>query len=151
MTIRDGLIAVALAAALVSGCGGDADEQAGTTPTETPTATAEQPDSGGQADGGTVVDMTDDLVFDPKETTVEVGQTVQWRNVGTIGHTVTTEPEQVADPDRVSVPEGVDPWDSGLIREAEEFERTFDRPGTYSYVCVPHEGAGMVGTVVVEG
>ncbi len=25
------------------------------------------------------------------------------------------------------------------------------KPGTYRYVCIPHEGARMVGTVVVEG
>lgn len=29
-------------------------------------------------------------------------------------------------------------------------EHTFEVPGTYHYVCVPHEGLGMVGDVVVE-
>jgi plastocyanin len=29
-------------------------------------------------------------------------------------------------------------------------EFTFEVPGTYHYVCTPHEGLGMVGDVVVE-
>jgi plastocyanin len=28
---------------------------------------------------------------------------------------------------------------------------TFDVPGTYQYFCIPHEMAGMTGTVVVTG
>jgi len=94
--------------------------------------------------------MTDALAFEPKEITVTVGDRVQWRNVGQIAHTVTTTPSKVADPARVSVPRGAKPWDSGLIGGDETFSRTFDEPGTYEYVCIPHEGAGMVGTVVVE-
>jgi len=29
-------------------------------------------------------------------------------------------------------------------------EHTFEVPGEYHYVCVPHEGLGMVGDIVVE-
>jgi plastocyanin len=64
---------------------------------------------------------------------------------------VTTDPSKVADPKGVSVPNGAKPWDSGLLGADETFSRTFKRPGTYRYVCIPHEGARMVGTVVVEG
>jgi plastocyanin len=81
---------------------------------------------------------------------VSVGDRVQWRNVGQIAHTVTTTPSKVADPARVSVPNGAQPWNSGLIGGDDSFSRTLDEPGTYRYVCIPHEGAGMVGTVVVE-
>ena len=31
-----------------------------------------------------------------------------------------------------------------------EFESEFETPGTYEYVCEPHESLGMVGTIVVE-
>jgi plastocyanin len=143
MTARRYLATVALAA-LVAACGSDDDGGgvASTPPQATPTAEAAQEP---------VVDMTDALAFEPREITVSVGDRVQWRNVGQIAHTVTTEPSKVADPARVSVPRGAKRWDSGLIGGDETFSRTFDEPGTYRYVCIPHEGAGMVGTVVVDG
>jgi plastocyanin len=144
MSPRRYLAAVALAG-LLAACGGDDDGggDASAPPSPTATATAEAPQE-------PVVDMTDSLVFEPKEITVKVGDSVEWRNVGNIAHTVTTTPSKVADPERVSVPSGAKPWDSGLIGGDETFSRTFDEPGTYEYVCIPHEGADMVGTVVVE-
>jgi plastocyanin len=145
MTTRRYLAAVALAG-LLAACGGDDDGggDANAPPSPTATATAGTP-------AEPVVDMTDALAFEPKEITVKVGDRVQWRNVGQIAHTVTTTPSKVANPDRVSVPRGAKPWDSGLIGDEETFSRTFDEPGAYEYLCIPHEGAGMVGTVVVEG
>ena len=142
MSARRYLAAVALTG-LLAACGGDDDGGGDASAPPSPTATAEAPQE-------PVVDMTDALVFEPKEITVTVGDRVQWRNVGQIAHTVTTTPSKVADPDRVSVPSGTKPWDSGLIGGDETFSRTFDEPGRYEYVCIPHEGAGMVGTVVVE-
>jgi plastocyanin len=141
MSARHVPAAVALAV-LLAACGGD-DGGGGASAPPSPTATAEAPQE-------PVVDMTDALVFEPQEITVTVGDRVQWRNVGQIAHTVTTDPSKVADPDGVSVPSGVKPWDSGLLGGDETFSRTFDEPGTYRYVCIPHEGSGMVGTVVVE-
>jgi plastocyanin len=141
---RPSLAAIALIGALAA-CGGDDDGQSAAEPT--PTATAEPNDTA----GAPVVDMTDALKFDPQEITVSVGDRVRWRNVGNVAHTVTTDPSKVSDPDGVSVPKGVEPWDSGLLGADETFSRTFDTPGTYRYVCVPHEGARMVGAVVVEG
>ena len=38
----------------------------------------------------------------------------------------------------------------GLIDPDETFEVTFDEPGTYDYFCIPHEGSGMKGTIIVE-
>jgi plastocyanin len=141
---RGSVAAIALTGALAA-CGGDDGTDAGERLAE-PTATAES----NQA-GAPVVDMTDALRFEPSEITVSAGDTVEWRNVGQIAHTVTTDPSEVANPDGVSVPSGVKPWDSGLLGADEAFSRTFNKPGTYRYVCIPHEGARMVGTVVVEG
>jgi plastocyanin len=148
MPWRRSLSALALIGAMAA-CGGGDDNQDGERPAAEPTATA--PAESNDASGAQVVDMTDALKFEPAEITVAVGDRVQWRNIGNIAHTVTTDPAKVADADNVSVPTGVKPWDSGLIGGDETFSRTFDEPGTYQYVCIPHEGARMVGTVVVEG
>ena len=32
----------------------------------------------------------------------------------------------------------------------ESFTFTFDKPGTYDIICIPHESLGMVGTIVVQ-
>jgi plastocyanin len=138
------LAAVAALAGLLSACGDNGgDGGASASPSPTPTATVE-------AAQAPVVDMTDSLTFEPNELKVKVGDTVEWRNAGNIAHTVTTEPSKVSDPGRVSVPQGAKPWDSGLLGGDDTFSRTFDRPGTYRYLCIPHEGANMVGKVVVE-
>ena len=146
MRWRGLLATIALAGALAA-CGGDDETDAGQQPADEPTPAAESND----ASGAPVVDMTDALKFDPQEITVSVGDRVQWRNVGTIAHTVTTDPSKVADADGVSVPSGTKPWDSGLLGADETFTRTFSKPGTYQYVCIPHEGALMVGTVIFDG
>lgn len=94
--------------------------------------------------------MTDQLTFEPKEIEVAVGEKVTWRNVGKVGHTVTADKSKAADPSLVSIPAGTREWDSGFVMEGQSFSRNFDEPGTYRYICIPHEGAGMVGTVVVR-
>jgi plastocyanin len=33
--------------------------------------------------------------------------------------------------------------------EGDDFTHTFETVGEYAYFCIPHERAGMVGTVVV--
>lgn len=139
-----GMMAVA---ALLGACGGDDEEATSPAAHQTATATATAaPDS-----GEPVVDMNDELKFVPDSITVSPGQRVEWRNVGKIAHTVTSTPSKVADPANVEVPKGAKDFDSGLIGEDENYEHTFTEPGTYRYVCLPHEGAAMVGTVVVKG
>jgi hypothetical protein len=42
------------------------------------------------------------------------------------------------------------PWDSGyLVHPRDYFDVTLTVPGVYDYYCTPHEGAGMVGRIVV--
>jgi plastocyanin len=81
------------------------------------------------------------LVFEPARLTVGAGTTVVWE-WGSSNHSVTPE----------TVPDGAD-W-RGTGRETRSVGarhvHTFDVAGTYEYVCVPHRGAGMVGTLVVE-
>lgn len=90
------------------------------------------------------------IEFDPPEITVEVGDTVTWRNDSQVEHTVTADPELAREADSVSLPEGAETFDSGIVAPGETFQHTFTVPGRYRYFCIPHEAAGMVAEVVVE-
>jgi plastocyanin len=131
-------LVLTLGALGLAGCGDD-DE-----------SPQQQPDRAESGDRTPVVDMNDQLAFVPKQIEVAAGEKVTWRNVGKVAHTVTADKSKVADPSLVSVPAGTKEWDSGFVGEGESFSRSFDKPGTYRYVCIPHEGAGMVGSVVVR-
>ena len=99
--------------------------------------------------GGAVVEMTDDLTFEPEQLTVKVGDIVTWRNTGSIVHTATDDPTKAQDPANAVLPEGAEPWDSGDVAGGEEFSHTFETPGDYTYFCIPHELAGMVARLTV--
>lgn len=71
--------------------------------------------------------------FSPGTVRVAAGTTVTWRNTSDIPHTVTGSG-----------------FDSGTIAPGGSYSRTFTSPGSYSYWCTPHRGAGMVGTVLVQ-
>jgi plastocyanin len=106
--------------------------------------------------------MNDALAFAPGEITIAPGDTVVWENVGSVGHSVTAYQDEL--------PEGAAYWasggfdsedaargaysagdpDSGDVPGGETYEHTFETTGEYGYFCIPHEAAGMVGTVVVE-
>jgi plastocyanin len=130
-----------------AGCGGD-DEPGDDSARDSPAAEETTPTARG--DGAAVVAMNDQLAFEPKRTEVSIGEKVTWKNVGKVAHTVTADKSKAADPSLVSVPSGTKQWDSGFVGEMESFSRTFKQPGTYRYICIPHEGAGMVGSVVVR-
>lgn len=99
--------------------------------------------------GPVVVKMNDALRFLPKRVTIRVGRRVVWRNAGRIAHTVTTVRAKASNKADARVPLGVKAWDSGFIGAGERYSRTFKVPGVYRYFCIPHEGARMVGTLVV--
>ncbi len=101
-------------------------------------------------DVAAAVDMTPALTFEPAEITVRVGDKVAWRNRTLLTHTVTADPRIGADPANVTLPEGAEPFNSAAITAGQIFRYTFTVPGTYRYLCLPHEGQGMFGTVVVE-
>lgn len=99
---------------------------------------------------GAEVTMTEDLRYAPSSIRIRAGESVVWRNTSSVVHTVTAEPDRASRPGSVRLPGDAEPFDSGEMRPGETFARTFDEPGEYVYFCVPHEAAGMVGTVVVE-
>lgn len=96
------------------------------------------------------VSMTDDLRFQPGSLDVPAGTTVTWRNTSDVAHTVTADTSKAQDPSHVQLPQGAEPFDFGLIQPGQSFSHTFSVPGEYTYFCIPHEGAGMIGTVKVS-
>ena len=132
------------------GCGDDSDA----TPTSAPSGQQDQQAHVAQAAGQAqthVVEMNDELRFDPDRLTINVGDTVTWRTVGVMPHTATCDPSKADNPDEhVQLPEGAEPWDSGTVSEGEEFSHAFEVAGEYTYFCIPHEAASMVGHVIVQ-
>jgi plastocyanin len=145
--MRRAALVVTVAALAATGCGGDDDQPEGDSAREPSEATETSP---AEAGGGTSVEMNDQLTFAPRKIEVPAGGDVTWRNAGKVAHTVTADESKAADPSLVSIPAGTRAWDSGLVNEGQSFSRKFDKPGTYRYICIPHEGAGMVGTVAVR-
>ena len=117
---------------------------------------------GGSGGGGTTVDMTDNLVFEPESVTVSVGDTVTWENVGSVGHSVTAYEDEIPDgaaywasgdfDSEQAARDAYVPGDTGAgdVPGGESWEHTFETAGTHEYFCIPHESAGMVGTVEVQ-
>ncbi len=95
------------------------------------------------------VAMTDAERFVPATLTVPSGATVTWNNTGSMTHTVTFDASKASNQANASVPEGVQPFDSGDVPGGQSYSYTFTTPGTYKYFCIPHEALGMVGTVIV--
>ena len=114
------------------------------------TVSAEAATAPPEGDGAQVVEMNDQLRFEPEQLTIRVGDTVTWRTVGAIPHTSTCDEDKANQPEEhVQRPEGAEPWDSGLVNTGEEYSRTFEVAGEYTYFCIPHEAAGMIGYLTV--
>lgn len=96
------------------------------------------------------VEITTRARFEPGGLTVPAGATVVWRNMDEQPHRVTTDAGILPDPNRVSVPDGAESWDSGDLSAGEQWSYTFDVPGEYLYACSYHQADGMVGTITVE-
>ena len=104
--------------------------------------------------GPSVVEMTSNMTFQPRELTVVTGEVVVWKNVGEMPHTVNTSASECKSQearDWVKVPPGATPFFSGEIKPGGEFRVRFEVPGVYQYLCVYHENQMMRGTVIVEG
>ena len=85
--------------------------------------------------------------FEPLGLYVEKGQTVEflatrWGPTVTAFHPSNGNQE-------LRMPEGAEPFDSGLMSQGDTFRWTFDVEGTYDYFSKNHVGLGMVGRIVV--
>lgn len=93
------------------------------------------------------------LVFDPERLELSVGETVQWFFASS-GHNVSGRPQHS---DLVELPTGAEPFASynetassrAIVQKGQSFTHTFDVPGSYTYVCIPHAAAGMTGQLIV--
>ncbi len=72
------------------------------------------------------------MAFDPRELTVDAGDTLVFENQDLVAHTVTDKGG----------------FDSGPIAPHATWKLTLDRPGTYPYVCTLH--VTMSGTITVR-
>ena len=88
--------------------------------------------------------------FVPLTVTIQKGDTVEWINNAQSLHSVTTNPAVARDPKDVSLPSGAKPFDSGFMPPGAKWSYTFTVPGTYKYLCLPHEKDHMIGVVVVK-
>ena len=95
------------------------------------------------------VEMNDRLRFAPTEITIKAGDTVEWRNIGSIPHTVTADPGRAPGSRNIELPAGAETFDSGWVMRGRSFRYTFSKPGVYRYICLPHARARMLGTVIV--
>ncbi|MWV65342.1 twin-arginine translocation signal domain-containing protein [Halorubrum sp. JWXQ-INN 858] len=98
--------------------------------------------------------------FVPDEITVPVGGTVVWENTSTRTHTVTAYEGGIPDDaayfasggyadEETAREEWLDDF-GGKLENGDRFAHTFEVPGRYDYVCIPHEDGGMYATVHVE-
>ncbi len=89
----------------------------------------------GTALADTVVIVAKGFRFDPVEVTVKVGTRVRWENREKVQF------HNVLFPDLGDAP-------GDYFFPGESRERTFDRPGTYPYICEPHDQSHQMRGVV---
>ena len=78
------------------------------------------------------------LIFEPNEVTVNVGDTVTFTNGDLPPHNVVfLDNPELSHPDLA-------------FMSGEQFPVTFTEPGEYEFQCEPHAGAGMKGVIHVE-
>lgn len=112
------VIATLTLSVALAACGGGAGKQSGAAAAPAPKA------------GGTTIDMVD-LAFEPRSLTIERGQTVTFHNSGKVTHNA----------------KGKD-FFSRVVEPGGSYSHTFERAGSFAYVCTFHPG--MDGTVTVR-
>ena len=90
------------------------------------------------ADAGIQMGSGGNLIFEPNEVTVNVGDTVTFTNGELPPHNVV-----FAGHDELSHPDLA-------FMSGEQFPVTFTEAGNYEFQCEPHAGAGMKGVIHVE-
>ncbi|MBO1071846.1 MAG: plastocyanin [Dolichospermum sp. DEX189] len=92
------------------------------------------------------------LAFEPKKLTVKAGDTIVWKNNKVPPHNVVFDPKK--NPAK-SAELAKSLSHKKLLMSPGQTETTVipvdAAPGTYTFYCEPHRGAGMVGQVTVEG
>jgi plastocyanin len=132
------LLFACLAVTLIAaGCGGDDDEGGGGGGGGA--AQEEQPADTGQAGGGGAQVGMKNIQFEPADVTIKAGETVTWTNDEAVAHDVEGSGKGVK----------FSSGEEGGMNEGDTFKFTFDKAGTYDYICRVH-APGMAGTVTVK-
>jgi plastocyanin len=118
---------LACLALVAAGCGSDDGGGGGS-------SSSSSSSGGGGAASSSVKDTIKNFAFDPDPAKVKAGGTITWTNEDSAAHNV------VFDDKSVKSIKNLDQGQSGKV--------TFDKAGTYSYVCTYH--SGMKGSVTVE-
>ena len=125
------LVLCAVVALAAAGCGGSDDNGGSDTSGGAGAASTSTTQSSG---GGDVAIKMQNIAFDPKSTTVKVGQKITWTNDDSTDHNVTA--------------------DSGADFKSKDFGKdgtfsfTADKAGTIKYECTLHPG--MTATITVQ-
>ncbi len=105
-----------------------------------------------------VVDMQA-VAFEPAELTVEQGESVAWTYAAGEAHSVTAYQDEIPEDAAYWASGGFESeeaaregWENGqgAVQSGQTYVHTFETTGEHGYFCIPHEAAGMVGTVLVE-
>jgi plastocyanin len=129
------LLACVALGVVVAGCGNSDDDGGGSSDAQK----TKQGSSGGGGGGGSgsaggaKVSM-EGIKFNPASVTVKAGDKVTWTNKDSVGHDVTGD--------------NFKSGDSGGMQNGDTFSQTFDKKGTFDYVCTVHPG--MKGSVTVK-
>jgi plastocyanin len=136
---RQLLLGGAVAAALVTAACGGADtagssSAAGSSsPAGSSSAAAVGSAGANLGTANETISASDALQFSPSATSAHVGDIVEWKNTGSVGHTVTFDSQSSLN-------------DSALNAQG-QWQVKFTAAGTYQYHCTIHPG--MTGTVTV--
>lgn len=126
------IAAFMVAALMLAGCAGAGNA---TVSTAKETSTAAAATAAGTTVGSTVVKNEISIkgnAFSPDNLSIKVGDTVTWTNNDSYPHTVKASKGE---------------FDSGNIANGAKFSFTFDKEGTYDYICGIH--TFMTGKIVV--
>jgi plastocyanin len=123
------LIIILLVALPLIGCAGNAT---GTTTMAEMTTSAIVGETTSGNTGAKNEVLIESNTFKPDSLTIKVGDTVTWINNDSYNHTVTAKTGE---------------FDSGNMANGAKFSFTFDKEGTYDYICSIH--TFMTGKIIV--
>jgi plastocyanin len=109
-------------------------------------------------DADHVIDMNA-VAFEPAELTVSQGDTVAWTHAAGEAHSVSAYQDDIPEDAEYWASGGFESEDAartgwengqGAVQSGQSYIHIFETTGTHEYFCIPHEAAGMVGSITVE-